>query len=285
MKKYFYWVLVGLVLLVGGVFLIASLETPDSAYTRVQKYIQNEEWEKVYVNLSSKTKQQLEIASLLTEQHLNALDIKSGGKKLSNKERFSHTVQNNKALRSMFETRFYIISSVNEKSGSALLTLSTPEGAQSRTITMVREHGTWVWDLDLSSKSTDNAIASPAIAADISPRSLVDPPSRGLETVQAMNESEEVLKLIRDNYTPPNANDTKPKLYCAGGHISNHIHIYGITSAVEQDKIVNLVREEFPKRKWKQIYLVFIDQEKFVEQPNGWRHRTGEKKLYSVVIK
>jgi len=152
MKKALLWVVVGATVLVGGLFLVVNLESPTDAYARIQKHIQKEEWGKVFINLSANTKQHLEMASLMAEQHLNALGAKSGNKKPSSKERFVRTVPKNKQLRSMLETSSYSVLSVNETGGTAILTLSVPEAAQTRTVKMLKESGSWVLDLDFSAK-------------------------------------------------------------------------------------------------------------------------------------
>ena len=133
----------------------------------------------------------------------------------------------------------------------------------------------------------DRAAPPPAVSggvtepiSDAPVRTLVEEPPPGMKSSQDKQESAEVLQFITEHYssTPP------PKLYCEGGSISTHIHVYGITMPAEQDRIVELVRAEFPKRKWKPIYILFRDREHFTAQDNGWSKRDGEKQLYSIVI-
>lgn len=112
-------------------------------------------------------------------------------------------------------------------------------------------------------------------------RTFVEEPSSGLKSAQDQQESSEVLQFITEHFagTPP------PKLYCKGGSNSTHIHVYGITQPAEQDRMVDLVRAELPKRRWKQVYIIFRDREHFAAQANGRSKRAGEKKLYSILIK
>lgn len=102
-----------------------------------------------------------------------------------------------------------------------------------------------------------------------------------MKSSQDQQEASDVLRFITEHYssTPPR------RFYCKGGETSTHIHVYGVILPAEQDRIVELVRAEFPKRDWKQIYIIFRDREHFTAQHNGWRKRDGEKQLYSTIIK
>ena len=102
-----------------------------------------------------------------------------------------------------------------------------------------------------------------------------------MKSAQAHDEASEVLKFIAAHYS----GTPQPKIYCSGGSSSTHIHVYGVTQPAEQDRIVELVRAEFPKRNWKQVYFIFRDREHFIAQNNGWKKRDGEKQLYSTVVK
>jgi hypothetical protein len=112
-------------------------------------------------------------------------------------------------------------------------------------------------------------------------RTLVRPPHTGMKSAADHDEAMEVLNFIRvsspDTYPPPT-------LYFSAGHKSTHITIYGVTRPSDQDLIVSIVRSEQAKRRWKPIYLLFVERENFIEDSRGWKERKGEKKLYSVIL-
>ena len=112
-------------------------------------------------------------------------------------------------------------------------------------------------------------------------RTLIEEPHQGMKSAQAHDEASEVLQFITAHYS----STPQPKLYCSGGSISTHIDVYGVIQPAEQDRIGELVRAEFPKRNWKQVYFIFRDREHFTAQDNGWNKRDGEKQLYSTVVK
>lgn len=112
-------------------------------------------------------------------------------------------------------------------------------------------------------------------------RTLVEEPPKGMKSGQDQKEANEVLKFIETHYT----GNPRPKLYCSGGDLSTHIHVYGVTQPAEQDRIVALMQAEAAEHNWKPIYVIFRDREHFVAQDNGWQKRDGEKGLFSTVIK
>ncbi len=102
-----------------------------------------------------------------------------------------------------------------------------------------------------------------------------------MKSARAQDEAGEVSRFIMTHYS----GTPQPKLYISGGSNSTHISVYGIIQPAEQDRIVELIRAEFPQRKWKQVYFIFRDRELFTAMANSWKKRDGEKELSSTIVK
>jgi hypothetical protein len=118
----------------------------------------------------------------------------------------------------------------------------------------------------------------------IADRPVADEPSMGGKNAKDQEEAEAVASFIKKSYMSFGPNQTAFTLYCRGGFLSSHIHIYGITKHSDQDFIVNSVKAELPMRGWKQVYILFFERENFIRS-GIIQKRADEKKLYAVVIR
>lgn len=98
----------------------------------------------------------------------------------------------------------------------------------------------------------------------ISDRPLANEPSMGGKSAKDQKEACTVASFIQKGCVTADVDQKILKIYCKGGALSSHIHIYGITKHSNQDIIVKMVESEFRKQGWKRIYLLFLEKENFI---------------------
>ena len=139
---------VALVIAIG--FIGISRESPEMAYSRIQNSIRENDWEKVYLNLSDNSKNQIQLATTMVSQHVVAATGKK--KDLSAKELFANVVSKNEKLRSYFEKSSYTVVSVSKNGNKSTITITEPNVIGTSEIQMVKEYATWRLDINLSEK-------------------------------------------------------------------------------------------------------------------------------------
>jgi uncharacterized membrane protein YvbJ len=131
-------------------FIGISRESPEMAYSRIQNSIRENDWEKVYLNLSDNSKNQIQLATTMVSQHVVAATGKK--KDLSAKELFANVVSKNEKLRSYFEKSSYTVVSVSKNGNKSTITITEPNVIGTSEIQMVKEYATWRLDINLSEK-------------------------------------------------------------------------------------------------------------------------------------
>jgi len=127
---------VALVVAIG--FIGISRESPEMAYSRIQNSIRENDWEKVYLNLSDNSKNQIQLATTMVSQYVATA---TGNKKdLSAKELFANVVSKNKKLRSYFEKASYTVVSVSKNGNKSTITITEPNVIGTSEIQMVKEY-------------------------------------------------------------------------------------------------------------------------------------------------
>lgn len=114
-------------------------------------------------------------------------------------------------------------------------------------------------------------------------RQSIPPRSIGGKNAQDQKAAVAAISFIREHLAGTQPELGVIKLYGAGGLKGYRLSVYGVRNPADQDRIVQLLKDNAPKNGWKPISIIFFDRENLVSERGGYR-RKDEIQIFSTVI-
>lgn len=99
-----------------------------------------------------------------------------------------------------------------------------------------------------------------------------------------VEEAMQVARFCKESLSAVGEGNAQATVYGAPGRNGSHLVVYRITDAMEQEEIAALVDQARRRNGWKDIEMLFYEEEMWGEEVGGVKHRGREKPLRTIYL-